>query len=764
MRRRGDELENPRRGTRQRRAPNYPGFRLFPDANPYRRLFNPFHIDINLDELLAEREQEEELDLSINLDDILAEHDSDQELDLSISAGSFSDEDDGNISLPSPNTVDQGAMNDLIDEVVNHPQRFYRPPINSERLHGRFEQLNQDFDRTGRVRYRVLSEAFMPTIPPTVRNPFHRAVQYQPEFSAGTELLTNVVSAALHATLDIANLQHNFNGRMHVLLMVHSNALIDPPGVIEDPMWVQDDNGQWVNMLWMTNTVEFSIQSLRNSSFATLSVCANDSFHNTFIKPIKECMGWFGALLGSGALGGYPSELIALRFSHYALEIGSRFAGNRRVQKLPKRPLTEFWQSEEELRAIGEELQDMYVNVIDTMLGDRDGNYEGEEEDGEDEDGNPIFNREAGILKRVQRITLKLFPRAVFINKRLDITSWPRTVIQNDADLAANPIERTPNSINSFHRRRDDVAAAAASTDDPLWRTEPLQLGCIISRADKLENALQRLTQLWSPPNSLDNNCFIDCLRESTSRKFVDRAELGIHHGDHITENEMFAIAQERQETYFLYTIRDTPYHEKTLMMQTDPEEARISQTISFMRHVNGMPQEPSIENHHFLVHHNHCYLIKNLPTLLKKVKCSTCSQWINRDTFKRHIDKCRYCQQCRRAYHTLPHECKPSDRCKKPSEKAQDRIELSKPTTENSISWINMDTAPLGKKITPANKIWFADLEAFPNATGEFIPYAAGLFCLGSIDDMSKVEIFYGPECMTQFFKRLDEIQGSFA
>lgn len=109
-------------------------------------------------------------------------------------------------------------------------------------------------------------------------------------------------------------------------------------------------------------------------------------------------------------------------------------------------------------------------------------------------------------------------------------------------------------------------------------QTEEVSLGCIISRNDKLENALQRLSQLWCPPNNLNNNCFIDCLRESTSRKFVDRAELGILHGEHITEKEMFAIAQSRQETYFLYGLKDTPYHEKTLKMQTDPE---VSSTIS---------------------------------------------------------------------------------------------------------------------------------------------------------------------------------------
>lgn len=142
-------------------------------------------------------------------------------------------------------------------------------------------------------------------------------------------------------------------------------------------------------------------------------------------------------------------------------------------------------------------------------------------------------------------------------------------------------------------------------------------------------------------------------------------------------------------------------------------------------------------------------------------MKCSTCSQWINRDTFKRHINKCRYCHQCRRSYHSLPHECKPSDRRKKPNEVAQERIEICRPTPENSVSWISMDTAPLGKKITPANKIWLVDLEAFPNATGEFVPYAAGLQCLADIDDISKVEIFYGENCMVDFFKRLDEVQG---
>jgi len=97
---------------------------------------------------------------------------------------------------------------------------------------------------------------------------------------------------------------------------------------------------------------------------------------------------------------------------------------------------------------------------------------------------------------------------------------------------------------------------------------------------------------------------------------------------------------------------------------------------------------------------------------------------------------------------------------CKK--EFAEQRNIVVKPTTQNSTTWIPMTTSPLGKKITPSNKIWLADLEAFPNEKDEFVPYAAGLVCLSHIDDISKVEIFYGEDCMKGFFKRLAEIQGT--
>lgn len=616
------------------------------------------------------------------------------------------------------------------------------------------------------VLYRVIDHSRMeeynrlsnPEEFPTAQS-FQNAIRYHPQTSPGTLTVTNVICVTLNNTLDTSQIRHTFNGRFHVLLgspyPVDDTHLFNAP---DEKITLPD--GQSISLpSYLSNTIDFSIVALRETRFATLTINANDYTHSQLGDPIDTCTYWFINLIKTGALGGQDLPLVLTHYSRVKLCITSRGGRNNRQFS----PVYLSWQDLDSLFDANNDVQGQiqhtwqqeYLDHVH-MLFDRN------EENYEEDDFEELRNDDQAIVRRIEKITFKLMPRTLFVNKAIDVSAYPRVFIQNETSLAANPIQHVPDTTHA-------LASTFRDINHPNHLREDLRLGCITDHTNKLETALSRLSQLWSPPNNLLNDCFIDCLRESTTRKFTSRLDFDIKHGNHINENEMFQIAQQREEVYYLYGIQETQYHEKTLAMQKDPEEARISQRISFLRCVNGDHQNP-VEKHHFLVHHSHCYLIKGLQLLLKKVKCSTCSQWINRETFRKHIDSCSYCPQCRRAYHSTPHICRdkayiPEERFRAEKlEEATERLNqrLCKPTNTNSYTWVRMQTSPLGKKITPANKIWLADMEAYPDELDEFTPYAVGLVNLSNVDDTTKVEIFYGEHCMRDYFKRLDEIQGT--
>lgn len=584
--------------------------------------------------------------------------------------------------------------------------------------------------------------------PATAIDVFNNVMRYSPETSPGTRLYPSVISYALNDTVDTSQIKHQHNGRFHILIR---NNLVAT-----------------ANTAFMTNTVDFNILSLQSTRFATLTMQANDRSHEGFDYPISQCVSYARSLLLTGGLGGYDPALVATLFSRFRIIVIAR--GQANPWTYP--PITLQLRSIELLLAdddlvtvqLAVELEDEYVQLIKHMFGE---NYE-DEDDAERNDEEEFDDVQ--ILSKVEKVIFKFMPRTIFRNKALDISNYPRHTIhdierQIDIEHApeiADPLPPTVYDITRDKRmsssEREEEDRKEAEIDNNA-NEDVLPVGCVTGRHDKLETALARLSQIWSPPNNLKNDCFIDCLRESTSRKFQSRDELGITHDNHINEKDMYAIALRRHETYHLYVIKETQYHEKSLMLQRDPEEGRISQRISLMVTINGSPEETSIEQHSFLIHHHHCYLIKGLALLLKKVKCSTCSQWINRETFKKHIDNCSYCVKCRRAYHTTPHTCREPPN----STVLFGTTEIpTRPTEQNAYSWTRMTTSPLGKKITPSNKIWFSDIEAFPNDRDEFTPYGISLLCLTDIDYSNRVEIFYGEDCLERYFERLAQIQGT--
>lgn len=290
--------------------------------------------------------------------------------------------------------------------------------------------------------------------------------------------------------------------------------------------------------------------------------------------------------------------------------------------------------------------------------------------------------------------------------------------------------------------------------------------GCIIDKKDKLEVALSRLKQLWSPPPVFDNNCFLRCLLETRdmseeAKKNYDfikmREDYGVNHLAHITVSDYSTIAKKDGLIFKFYHILPTPYNKKTIALQLDKEESQISHIIQQCFVVGSKESDDNTKIHHFLIHRNHCYLLLDKDKIITKVKCSKCAQWINRSTFSKHNNSCFYCIECRRAYHTKEHKCVDNERRPSPKE-IKDRF-INRLEATVCDKWVNMKQVAKGKKITTDSKIWAADMEGFPDKSNEkyFIPYAIGICCMADKDKVDPV-IFYGDNCMEEYLKYITE------
>lgn len=290
--------------------------------------------------------------------------------------------------------------------------------------------------------------------------------------------------------------------------------------------------------------------------------------------------------------------------------------------------------------------------------------------------------------------------------------------------------------------------------------------GCVIDKNKKLEASLARMKPIWTPPNISDTNCLLRCLlqnrREDLNQDFIKlRSDAEIDHQLHLGPPDIQKLSEYYNTIIILYSIVETKYSDKTLALQLDAEESRISHKI--LKHSAFQPERKDLNRHfpsslHILVHHEHAYLLLDKDLVLKKVKCSICTQWINRSNFFAHCQTCFYCQTCRKPYHKKDHKCLNSTQVYLNKGELKQRAE----DQEKEIvcdAWTNMRAATKGKKISTPNKIWFADIEAYPDPFDEnrFIPYAIGLSCFKDLEKEQPI-IFYGQDCMEEYLKYVTE------
>jgi hypothetical protein len=312
-------------------------------------------------------------------------------------------------------------------------------------------------------------------------------------------------------------------------------------------------------------------------------------------------------------------------------------------------------------------------------------------------------------------------------------------------------------------------------------------LGCITKKEDKLEAALSRLSQIWCPPEAMDANCFFRCIVEALSLKdqvahmpYLRKTIAGLEHDEHLDINQDIGkLVDHFNIDIYFWAINTVQYNVNEFsdqMMNISATKSKIGNEIKLIKILNPSSDEVIKEGKmrtriDLLTHKHHCYLIKNIALLENKVKCSLCTQWINRKSFNQHAQTCHYCIQCRRSYST---KREPEHLCKGKSAYLKNKtinkqspssipptliLPVQQPTIKQHKTMTEVKQA---KKMTPKDRIWLADLEAYPSLNDDsiFLPYAVGVVSLNEYE-LKEPRIFYGYSCMLEFFDFLEKVKG---
>lgn len=662
--------------------------------------------------------------------------------------------------------------------VLGEEDEGQRPALNIIRrgiqVAERSASLDEAQTRYFGIHYRVLARI---ELAPEHR--FNNAVQFEPAADNGDEqrLVNDVIAHRLNACLDVQHMSHEFRGRFHTLCTVDGrnvtlNAQREALDDFEIPLYEPNDDTRDSVMnppMHVHFVCDFSVQTVWNSSFGTLSFATQSVQHNLFSDTIAAAIDTLILHINTGALGGYDWDLVRLRFDRFSFlfhssngVLGTTEGNDLRPANFHQQRLGHY-DIDELARARLHNNDDFIARVRREYLAAVNARIQlsgtGSENDDSDLVTPDALTRDQKILRRVDKLTVRFLPRVLYDNSAgdVDLTSFPLLVDNFPPEYAlqrnagAQPrvqINAQPENVPLDLRRPHA---------DPYIQGDVRPQGCVINKREHLEAALKRLAQLWCPPNTLDNNCFLDCLQHAVpDGETTAQMRAFLNHSNHVTTEDMDRLGERRNEQYYLYRIQATPYAEKTLAMQLHPQESRISQR--FVPAGTHGAHHLDTRHVHILTHHSHSYLILELTGLLRKVKCQNCHAWLNIEGFSKHTAKCLYCQDCRKSHQDPQHKCGPSDRRLTPREATQ-RLE----TLQRELvceEWVPMKPVKKGKKITTPRKIFFADLEALPGPNG-FEPYAAGLLCLSDYQNVNAVEIFYGHDCMTRFFERLDQIKG---
>lgn len=613
------------------------------------------------------------------------------------------------------------------------------------------------------IHYRVLDRPLLQPI-----HQFNAAVQFNPAHSTGLTTVNDVFAFDLHACLDISNMHHEMNGRFHTICAVLSSSLTaEVQDAVRNNTTARTEEELFLNS-YMTTTAHFQVTTLHNSSFASLEISLNTRKHSLLRHAVSQGFLFLVYHVTTGALAGYPPQAVERLFDRFYIRVDSTRGRLVREGELNRVKFYKIRLGPYTIDHIIElagspqfaiRLETDYEEAVQNHM------QAHPDSDGSDSDLPGAFSFQEATERRVERIVAIFLPRVAFERHRsLSVTTYNTAILR--------PGYETPHVINHDGDQEMGWKPLSKPTLRQLSvaQREADAIGCIVDHRQRLECAIKRLSCVWSPPNNNDHNCFFQCLLESLSSRqetLFDvkeaRTLYGISHLLHLTDLDLERVATARNEVYHMYHIVPSPYHEKTLALQQDPSEARISHIVQIHRTIAPTVTSDTQQHHYFLSHKQHCYLLKNVEMLTKKVKCGTCGQWLNRANFHSHIECCCYCAQCRKVYNPkVAHECNPEERRVTPRERRV--IEARRnDTPEVCTNWLAMESSKKGKKLSPDTSIWLADLEAFPSEEDDhFVTYAIGITCLEDYRHLDKIRIFWGENCFSEYFDFLATISGT--
>lgn len=638
-----------------------------------------------------------------------------------------------------------------MNEVMEQAQQFSEMGV-IQAQHARGGQLFQPA-KARVIQYRVLDLVDM--VP---EHNYNIALRYQPETSSGTRVVDDVIAHHFYQCQDRTNLSFRNRGRFHTLcLLPYSRAVT---GDAQQEFYLTEEEGAEP---YVTCTAFFNVMSMRGATFGQLELAMNSRAHDFYTNTVQTGVLFARYHVKTGALGGMDTQIIEHLYDRFYVHVRSTRGrlvsedGGYKAAKFysirlgpyPVPLLTQgFLDTPENISDAIWAIQDDYLRELNARLAT---GVAGGYEDNSDIDTMDTLNSNDANLRRVEKIIIRFLPPSVSENKpEVDVTQWRPHLF---ATLPP-PIQRQGEDATANHPRLQPV--------------DEIRVGCLISDQQKLERQIERLSNIWSPPADSLNDCFFYCLAQAALTQSLTvataRELYGIRHANHLNRVDLESIAEQRGEVYNIYQIVKTSYHEKSLIDQQDPALARISAQISHVDTIKASGNTLQHQVYHFLFHHEHCYWIKDVVLVTQKVKCSTCSMWINRKSFLSHIENCFRCEVCREPIHpkktNTPHRCAGAPTYVRPAIRKQQRLALSQEVV--SQDWVPMPMKKLGVKITSPAKIYVADFETFVNDQQEHEVYAAALLCLEDKENPKDIEHFYGREALHDFLEAVLEIEGT--
>lgn len=639
-----------------------------------------------------------------------------------------------------------------------------------------------------------------------------------------TSLIGNVIAYLMNMCLDISNMKHTYNGKLHSVMRVPESYFTDyakgRPNFKTNQEFRPSDNKN----IMLTIASDFEIATIGNTIFGGLSLAVNSmDRHDVLRNTISFSIYAARCLLTTGALGGYSRQVIIARFKRFnfypvvyrATETVMGGDAVRRYKTYKTGPFPIELLMSPEVTSESDVITQNQLDLIDMIELQvkliLDLIPEGEYSGGDDMTPDKIdylkeeelfysdnlftdnTRRFMVVQRRMEQSKFRFFPQAMepFRAPVAPIKFSTYVVPLDPEDGYSYPPIELPGDREPEIGVENTMTVQQQVQQTPSEDKNPV-LGCVLSKNDRLELAISRLSHIWSPPHSDDNNCFFKCLLVGLDKlkgaqplvtelssleepMFTNlRIKYGINHESHLNMNEIQIFSDHFNIQFHFWQIVTVNPDDMDKIDTFSVTKARITQAF---KETHILSPTLSMKDQHLrldmVIHKSHCYLLcsDNPSYVTSKVKCSLCAQWINMKTFySTHSKFCHYCLDCRRSYSTKNvkvHTCKGksdflilrSSGSLTSSPAREDNGDTVTETRRESLKPVVKS-----KKLTHSKKIWLADMEAFQDfeENDAYTVYAIGLMCL-SDKEAKQPKIFYGKNALNEYLDYLnDRVSGT--